>query len=710
LRMKKMRKINDYFNKQMEAHGPSLPRHLLESFTREAEVMSELGVKCPEDQSLYFALSQHVPVILKEIAAGNFEKQVANCICDVFQKRKELPLNNLREWFYSVSKVGDKLGIPLNSGAKQLLISGPTLQTKKEMMDKTAYPQGSIGKYVPPPYNVYKWVEASQSLHILTTKIGFNDAFAQVTQAWKNDEIESFQYWLRFYGSGEEVKYKLAQAQIPINQLRSSLPPSTIYPPHIQSQQAAPAPSCVIEHTPNARPMSPVQVQSLRVKIENQRQKIISRLNAAERLLTTPEGQIFCGNSLGECLKILHELKLKIQTAQKISVSSTLFEDFIYRTANLLKASGRPKLGNFFVKVAQAQIPASPPDAAPPSDPAATPAGPGMDATFPPMEGDMGLEGEGAFADEEPMDKAPSESEEESKSDVASNTKGANKEFFANLESGPDMSLLDDEDTPRKRHKKADIEVTAQALLPGQTQNVPTPVPARAPLAAPAPPPDIQVSAPAEEVVVTETAPLPGEEEIVVTETPPGEVDEALEAVLSSVTIEDVLERLEEVEGEFKRRDTARKLSIIDLMMNRLGIVGFFPSLGESMGKALEANQYISTRLEDITSRIRAAVEETQQTGHQPKVLTPEAKALRKEFDRQDDIANLRREKRRAKEDKKLLGPEAGPTMEQLQSELAQPLNVEAPPAPPINPGEHVATVPMTAAQIAPPPAPVPGA
>ncbi len=703
-----MRNINDYFKKQIDSHGQGLRSELLERFAQEAEKMSSLGINCPEDQALYFALTTQVPAILHEVKASSVTPEEADkCICEIYRSKKDLPLGDTRGWIYSVAKIGDRLGFPLKDGPKNLLISGPKLQTKKDLMDKAAYPEGGGGKFVPPPYNLTKWVQASARLHTMmhsvSPKMGFTNAFDQVTQGWEPDEVENFQFWLRFYGSGEENKYKLAQMQIPFNQLRSQLPQGSGIPgvpATIQTSSPGnphPDPSRQIQR----RPDSPQQLQALRERIENQRQKIISRLNAAEKLLTTPEGQMFCGNELEDSLKILHELKLKIQTAQKISVSSTLFEDFIYRTGNLLRAYGKKDLGNFFIKVAQTgDVPpiddyptpdaVGPGQAAPPS-PENVAGGP-VDFlegdTAPPMEG-------GNTPPPTPADEAPEEPKDEKERESAAKkpTKDTVQLFFKALKE-PELNYTSDGALPKKK-SSADIEVFAQALLPGQQAATPLPVPAAA--AVPAPPPQIQVSAPPQEV-----------EEMVVTDTPDRmQVDEVLEEVLSSVTIEDVLERVEEVEAEYKRRETARKLSIIDLMMNRLGIGGFFPSLGESMGKALEANQYIGTRLEDIASRIRAAVEEIDTSTERPQFLTPESRALRSELNKQDEIADLRREKRREKEDKKLMGPDASPSIGDLQTELQQPIKVQSPgPVPPINPGEHVPTVPITPAQVAAPPQP----
>ena len=52
------------------------------------------------------------------------------------------------------------------------------------------------------------------------------------------------------------------------------------------------------------------------------------------------DGQLFAGDDQEFMLKLLQDLKRKVQTANKIRLRSSLFEDYIYRTANFLLVHG----------------------------------------------------------------------------------------------------------------------------------------------------------------------------------------------------------------------------------------------------------------------------------------------------------------------------------------------------------------------------------
>lgn len=85
-----------------------------------------------------------------------------------------------------------------------------------------------------------------------------------------------------------------------------------------------------------------------------------------------------------------------------------------------------------------------------------------------------------------------------------------------------------------------------------------------------------------------------------------------LDDLLTDVTIEDVVERLDAVANILKNREIPRQLAIIDLMMHKLGIGSFFPALAEANRSALESNQYMSTRIDDILSKLRGSIASTE--------------------------------------------------------------------------------------------------
>ena len=87
--------------------------------------------------------------------------------------------------------------------------------------------------------------------------------------------------------------------------------------------------------------------------IEKQRAKIIGRLDSAEKLLRSPEGQQFAGHELEQLMEAIYTLKKKVQLVNKLSISTRLYEDMIVREANVLGRKGFTKAANMLYSVAQ---------------------------------------------------------------------------------------------------------------------------------------------------------------------------------------------------------------------------------------------------------------------------------------------------------------------------------------------------------------------
>ena len=108
-----------------------------------------------------------------------------------------------------------------------------------------------------------------------------------------------------------------------------------------------------IDASPRQHPHSQSGADEKKQIIEKQRQKIIGRLDSAEKLLRSEEGQIFAGNELEALLDVIYSLKNKIQMVNKISLSTRLYEDMIVREANILVKKGFGNAGTVLRKVAQ---------------------------------------------------------------------------------------------------------------------------------------------------------------------------------------------------------------------------------------------------------------------------------------------------------------------------------------------------------------------
>lgn len=87
--------------------------------------------------------------------------------------------------------------------------------------------------------------------------------------------------------------------------------------------------------------------------------------------------------------------------------------------------------------------------------------------------------------------------------------------------------------------------------------------------------------------------------------------NDVIEKALEGITIQDVINRLQALSKVFKNREISRQLFIIDLMLDKLGISGFFPQLAEATKSALESNQYSQNRIEEVLSKLISAVDDS---------------------------------------------------------------------------------------------------
>lgn len=159
-------------------------------------------------------------------------------------------------------------------------------------------------------------------------------------------------------------------------------------------------------------------------------------------------------------------------------------------------------------------------------------------------------------------------------------------EFISNMNNPIEY---DDKDIEDVLDSLASITVTSQAINPMErpiTKDIPVET----------------VTEPAE-IEITEPPVIPEAiEEIKSDEPNEKELD------LTNVTVEDIVAKLELVSNILKNREIPRQLSMIDLMLDQLGMAAYFPTLGEATRSALESNQYMSTRIEDILSKLRGSI------------------------------------------------------------------------------------------------------
>lgn len=224
-------------------------------------------------------------------------------------------------------------------------------------------------------------------------------------------------------------------------------------------------------------------------------------------------------------------------------------------------------------------------------------------------------------------------------------------------ESEDDLNAIEDtEDDPM-----ASITVTAQAM----PKEDPAPVAQK---------PTLEVKEPGSEPAKTVMDPR---------------TDDLFEAALSNVNMIDIITRLETLANIFRTREIPRQLAIIDLMMDKLNISAFFPSLAEASSKSLESNQYALTRIEDILSKLRGSVEtpkgqELDLVGRGTTVPQPvpdgiNPEQVRQNLAKQDEVDKARKERRQAEEDAKATQtarPAPEEVVTNVPEELAQPANI----------------------------------
>lgn len=521
--------------------------------------------------------------------------------------------------------------LPINTIFNFYRATAVALNKMQIPIKKLAYPQGDGMAPIEETRDVQKWMQAMRDVYALGQSPGYDisKAFKEITANWDKMEQKDFKSWMSFYEENAHNKYKTAQ-----DGKYYQFGPGTMIPmDHLRAKlPSAPDMAQYDRNEAIVQHQAQQQQQELETKkredIKKKIKAIISRLNAAERLATDPEVQ----KDLQKCLDVgvpkwleeLQRVKRLVQLAPIKSSNSTILEDLIIRQANILQHKGFPKTAQQMRILAQE--PPSLPTAADPGGMPEPPAGgaPEMSMTPPP---DLGGGGE-----------------DDGKDAIDELIEGMNND------SSDTNDVEDMEDDPL-----ASITVMAQAVEPQ------------------ADPAAIEVEE--EPQVAPETTPESGQ------------ASDAFEAALANVTITDVINRLEALANIFRNREISRELAIVDLMMDRLGIATYFPSLAEANSKSLESNQYALTRIEDILSKLRGSVETP--GGHkvelagpaQPTQPVPEGanpETVKQNLAEQELADKARKERRKEIAEQKETAqpaPAAGPVTN-VPEELAQPAAV----------------------------------
>lgn len=210
---------------------------------------------------------------------------------------------------------------------------------------KIAYPNHDQYMDIPGKRDTEKWLNAVRAIHNIESS-GNNRiaAIKQVTNGWEVVEILDFLNWIKYYEEGSHLKYKMANLWFDNK--------SPGYFLHVKKPD---------ENNVESPAVFQEDLASKKDIIEKQRAKIIGRLDSAEKLLRTRDGQLFAGKELESLMEAIYQLKKKIQLINKMSTATKLYADMIVKDANILNRKGFSKASNVLYTIAQEiSVPATP--------------------------------------------------------------------------------------------------------------------------------------------------------------------------------------------------------------------------------------------------------------------------------------------------------------------------------------------------------------
>lgn len=523
----------------------------------------------------------------------------------------------------------------------------------------TGYPNYSEITGIHPPADLNKWMAALKQIYVkINLGTERKDAINQTINNWNNIEKRDFLDWVKYYESEDIYKYKMAQQAYYVNDNNHYFlpnPPNKIPSPirsiNDQILNTPQEASNIVQQRP-----AELDANEKRKIVEEYRKKLIGRLNAAEKLLTSQQGHLFAGTEFEKLLNAIYDLKRQILLVNKISTSMQTAVDLIIRQANILNAQGFKNAAQFMVKLAQStpgdfnvqfgEIPVA----------GSQPQGQGALANNP-----MSLEDLTATPPPEMKGK-----DEGPKDGLAG--------FMENIEGGG-ITIFDDEDKDKNQadDPKDEVDMDDEILL------------------------DQEIIPNANELMVEAQAVLPGrpitpkprpdnievedlkniEQEKPVSK---NDVDTVIDTAFANLTVNDIITKLEDIANIFRNREISRQLALVDMMMARLGIAHFFPQYSEVINKNLDAAQYSLTRMDDVLSKLKGSVQTKEiDLGEKGKGPAPGAADLARSLEQADQKEKARKDMKKQLETQQMeerLKPT--PEIEQPATELAEaPAKIE---------------------------------
>lgn len=560
--------------------------------------------------------------------------------------------------------------------------------TKIFNVSKLAYPNEDYTN-IKSQRDVQKWLNAVKEIYNREQN-GENKVFVirKVTSEWNIIETFDFLNWIKFYESGSHMKYKFAKLWYE----NDSLGPG--YFLEMNHKNTEPEKTVDIDATRDQAIYDAEKKQT----IERHRNKIIGRLDSAEKLLRSQDGHTFSGKEFESLLESIYQLKKKIQMVNKLSSSTRLYEDMIVREANVLAKKGFIKASDSLY--ALAQTPGQSGEAATGrsgnSESSLTPASPGdpSGAGNPGAPGGLPSMGPG-MPQQAPSSATPNSVENNPPSKgIEEFLTGLNKDQYSprdsdTLEVQDNADVLEVNDVLEVREEDG-VLVSKGQMMPKNPMTVDEPIttsPAPAKLD-PAPvktpttedleefhdiqetlkPKPVKPSKPKapklEGKDIPDSSPELEIEDVPELEVTEEDIPEAVEpystsnfdakvdAVFSDITIADVVTKFEYIAKIFKTREVSRELAVADMMLNGLGISSYFGELAECISKNLDSTNYCDSRINIILSKLHGAL--TSNVKPKPPVERPEMQAIKSKLQEDEDRENNRKQLRKEKETAKL--------------------------------------------------------
>lgn len=421
-------------------------------------------------------------------------------------------------------------------------------QLKKEAYPNTEYRDPL--KY----YDVNKWVLSMQKIESLMKEGNSKySSVDSVTKGWASKELNDFINWMKYYESGDFIKYKFASLYSNAN--------NPGYYLQIQNNKVVPM-FDKNESVDNSDQIN--EEQEKKIGIEDVRKKVLSRLKSIDRLLENDYSRELLGSEHSKFSDLVTDLIKKLRNLKKISKTNSTYADFIIREANINLKNNRKDNFIFLQKLAQAVAPPPAQNKSPTNVsgyPSMTPGeGPGL---TPPANNLPNLPN---------VPPVPPAENKNNESEPTSSEGGGINDFVSKFKG--DYSDIGKKD----KNKSSDDFIFVSEAQVAESQPV-------------------KLKEPEPNNIVK----LPEQEQ-------GKNYDNAIDTLFANVKIEDVVQKLEQLSNIFKEREIPRQLAIIDMMLSALNLSPMFPALSESHNKALESNNYILTRIEEIISKLRGAI------------------------------------------------------------------------------------------------------